>query len=266
MVLERPFVSEPPPAGPDGGMDYQGFVANSADVNVVKTVEGVYRYVSPACCRLFGWDPADLEGRLEDDFIHPDDLASVHAARAALSDAGSATVSYRFLCRDATHRWTETTSRLVKADSSFLVVSTVRDITARQQQDTALQREARTDPLTGLANRTVLMDRLHQALLRMDRSSGVLAVLYVDLDRFKVVNDSLGHRVGDQLLIQMAQRLARHVRPADTLARLGGDEFVIVAEAMASEQAAIELANRIVEAGHDPFRIGDEEFACTLSV
>src|SRR5437764_1159725 len=81
-------------------------------------------------------------------------------------------------------------------------------------------------------------------------ASGVLAVLYLDLDRFKIVNDSLGHRVGDQLLITMAERLARHLRPADTLARLGGDEFVIVAEAMASEGAAIELANRIVEAGH----------------
>src|SRR3954464_10733205 len=217
MVMDRSPESEPPSGGPDGGFDYQGFVAGSADVNIAKTPEGVYRYVSPACCRLFGWDPAELEGRLEDEFIHPDDLASLHAARALVSDVGSATLSYRFLCRDGSHRWTETTSRLVKADSSWLIGSTVRDISARQQQDTALQLEARTDPLTGLANRTVLMDRLHQALLRMDRASGVLAVLYLDLDRFKVVNDSLGHRVGDQLLIQVAQRLARHVRPADTL-------------------------------------------------
>src|SRR5206468_7061398 len=163
-----------PSGGPGGGFDYQGFVAGSADVNIVKTAEGVYRYVSPACRRLFGWDPAELQGRLEDDFIHPDDLASVRAGLAALSDAGSTTVSFRFLCRDGSHRWTETTSRLVKADSSLLVVSTVRDITARQQEETALQLQARTDPLTGLANRTVLMDRLHQALLRMDRASGIL--------------------------------------------------------------------------------------------
>jgi diguanylate cyclase (GGDEF)-like protein len=90
--------------------------------------------------------------------------------------------------------------------------------------------------------------------------------LYVDLDRFKVINDSLGHRTGDAVLMAMAERLTHHVRPADTLARLGGDEFVIVAEDIANEGAAIELANRITEAGHEAFQLGDEEFICTLSV
>ena len=266
MVLEPPEAPAPPSGEPDAGQDYRAFVAGSADMNLVASVEGVYRYVSPACCRLFGWDPAELEGGLEDDFVHRDDIASVHVARAALSDVGAATMTYRFLCKDGSYRWTETTSRLVKADSSWLVVSTVRDITARQEQETVLQVQARTDPLTGLANRTVLMDRLHQGLRRMDRPSGLLAVLYLDLDRFKIINDSLGHRVGDQLLIKLAERLAHHLRPADTLARLGGDEFVIVAEGMADERAAVELANRIIEAGHQPFLLGNEEFECTVSI
>ena len=86
----------------------------------------------------------------------------------------------------------------------------------------ALKHEASTDPLTGVANRTVLMDRLRQGLRRMERGNGVLAVLYVDLDRFKVVNDSLGHRVGDAILLKMAERLTHHIRPADTLGPSGG--------------------------------------------
>ena len=110
------------------------------------------------------------------------------------------------------------------------------------------------------------MDRLRQGLRRMERGNGVLAVLYVDLDRFKVVNDSLGHRMGDAILLKMAERLMHHIRPADTLARLGGDEFVIVAENMVDEHAAKELAKRIIEAGREPFRVGMEEFVCTLSV
>jgi diguanylate cyclase (GGDEF)-like protein len=100
----------------------------------------------------------------------------------------------------------------------------------------------------------------------MERTGGVLTVLYLDLDRFKVINDSFGHRAGDQILMNMAERLAHHMRPADTLARLGGDEFVIVAEAMADEHAAVELANRIIEAGREPFQVGGETFECTLSV
>ncbi len=91
-------------------------------------------------------------------------------------------------------------------------------------------------------------------------------MLYLDLDRFKVINDSLGHRVGDTVLSKMAERLTHHLRPADTLARLGGDEFVILAEGVESEDAAMELGRRVVEAGREPFQFGDEEYVCTLSV
>ena len=147
-----------------------------------------------------------------------------------------------------------------------LIVSTVRDITQRQARVAALERRAASDPLTGVANRTVLIDRLQHALSRLARGDGGLAVLYLDLDRFKVVNDSLGHHVGDGVLLQMAERLTHHLRPSDTLARLGGDEFVIVAEDVADEDKAVEMANRIVNAGHRPFEVGDERFECTVSV
>jgi diguanylate cyclase (GGDEF)-like protein/PAS domain S-box-containing protein len=251
---------------PNSAIDYRSLVADSADVNIVASIDGLYRYVSPSCLRHFGWSPAELEGHFEDEFVHPHDLPAVHAARLALADDEFTSTSYRFLCRDGTHRWTETTSRRVDANGSTLVVSVARDITERQARTMTLEHQALTDPLTGLANRTVLIDRLNQALRRLARGSGVLAVLYLDLDRFKVVNDSLGHHVGDAVLAQMAERLVHHLRPADTLARLGGDEFVIVAEELANEQVAMELGERIIEAGREPFRLGDEDFVCTISV
>ena len=145
-------------------------------------------------------------------------------------------------------------------------MSTVREITERQKAEERVRRLALTDPLTGLANRAVLMDRLREALRRQARGKGILAVMFLDLDRFKVINDSLGHRVGDAVLQAAAGRLTRFVRGTDTLARMGGDEFVIVAEDVADEQAALELGDRISQAGREPFRVNGEEFVCTWSV
>ena len=247
-------------------VDYLSVIAGSADVNTVASPDGIYRYVSAACLRLFGWDPADLEGHDQADFIHPDDIPSWQAGQQQLTAGAVTTNTFRFRRRDGSYLWTEATSRLVKADGHELVVSTLRDIDQRRRSDVTLLRRALTDPLTGVANRTVLMDRLQQALRRLSREDGVLAVFYLDLDRFKVINDSLGHRIGDIVLSKMAQRLKRHLRPADTLARLGGDEFVVLAEGVESEQAVIELGHRLVEAGREPFQFGDEAYVCTLSV
>jgi len=214
----------PPSAGAQVGapIDYLSVVADFADFHTVTGADGVYRYVSPACRRTFGWEQSDLVGTAEEDYVHPDDIPTMRASRASVGGSDHTTATYRFLCRDGSHRWTEATSRRVTAVGSTVVVSTVRDIAERRAHIMDLERQAFTDPLTGVANRTVLMDRLQQALRRLGRGAGpVLAVLYLDLDRFKVVNDSLGHRFGDAVLLQMAERLARHLRAADTLARLG---------------------------------------------
>ena len=248
------------------GVDYRSLTASSADVNTVSTFEGIYRYVSTGSLRLFGWKPSELEGCQQEEFVHPDDLPALHEGREELASGRVSTTTYRFRCGDGTFRWSEATSRRVEADGEQLVVSTVRDIEERRGSDAVLQQRAFTDPLTGVANRTVLLDRLQQGLRRLSRGEGAIAVLYVDLDRFKVINDSLGHRIGDAVLLQMAERLTRHLRPEDTLARLGGDEFVILAEGVEDERTAVEVGNRLVEAGHEPFGVGDEEFSCTLSV
>ncbi len=249
-----------------GPIDYRSVAADPADLVTVAGTDGVYRYVSGASRRLFGWEPADLVGHQEDYFVHPHDLQGFHVARSALTTTDCVTTSYRFLCRNRSTCWTETTSRLVRVNDQDLVVSSVHDTSERHLNTSRLERQAFTDPLTGVANRPVLMDRLQRAILRLDRNDGVLAVLYLDLDRFKVVNDSLGHRVGDAVLLQMAERLLRHLRPTDTLARLGGDEFVIVAEGLPNEFEAVELGRRIIEACREPFQVAEEEFNCTVSV
>ena len=250
----------------DPSTDDGVLVVASGDVATLTGPDGVFLSVSPACRRLFGWEPTQLEGKAEADFVHPDDRSALRVGRSALVDDDAQTTTYRFLCSDGSYRWTETVSRRAGSDGSGLVVSAIRDISRRRAHTADLERLAFTDPLTGVANRPVLMDRLHQGLRRLRRSGGVLAVLYLDMDRFKVVNDSLGHLVGDAVLAQMAERLAHHLRPVDTLARLGGDEFAIVAEGLADEVEAIGLGERIAGAGRQPFRIGAETFECTISV
>jgi diguanylate cyclase (GGDEF)-like protein/PAS domain S-box-containing protein len=247
-------------------IDSGSILVASADLVTVVGNDGTYTYVSPACHRLFGWDPSELKGHAEDHFVHPDDLATLRSSRADHESVEPTIVRYRFLGRDRSYCWVEATSSRIILGESTAVVSTIRNASERGEEARRLEYLAATDPLTGVANRTVLMDRLRQGLLRLDRTAGLLAVLYVDLDRFKIINDSLGHRIGDAVLLNMAERLTHHLRPADTLARLGGDEFVIVAEGMTDEAAVVDLAKRVIEAGREAFQVGEEEFICTLSV
>jgi diguanylate cyclase (GGDEF)-like protein/PAS domain S-box-containing protein len=248
------------------GFDYPDLVATSGDLSTVVDLAGRYLYCSAASEDIFGWRPDELTGMCEDDLVHPDDGTTLRASRSARALVKPVTVSYRFRCKDGSYRWVEATSRRAAIGEAELVVNTVRDISERQKQTAALEQRATTDPLTGVANRTVLMDRLHQGIRRLGRNPGMLAVLYLDLDHFKVINDSLGHRIGDDVLLKIAERLTHHLRPADTLARLGGDEFVLVAEGVTNEAAAITLANRIIEDGRKPFRLDGDEFSCTMSI
>ncbi len=133
-------------------------------------------------------------------------------------------------------------------------VANIRDVTVRAQTEAILAHRASHDPLTGLPNRALLIDRIEQALARRKRSAGPPpVVMLLDLDRFKAVNDSLGHRCGDDVLVELATRLQRALRSGDTVARLGGDEFVVLCEDVRSRPEAVDLAERILEAVDQPF-------------
>ena len=240
----------------------------SPDLHTVTTTDGVYVFASGVGLALFGWGPEDVVGQSQDALVHPDDMALVQAARARAlgSPVGSERFVYRLRCADGAYRWAETISRMVEVGDQRLVVSSVRDIGERQASQLELQRQATTDPLTGLANRTLFMDRFEQALRRLDRAEGVMAVLFLDLDRFKLVNDSFGHHTGDAVLVGVAERLCGLLRPEDTLARVGGDEFVVVAEGLAWPSEATALGRRIIEIGHRPFPVGGMQVVCTTSV
>ncbi len=141
-----------------------------------------------------------------------------------------------------------------------------RDVSERKQLEDQLHHQAFHDPLTGLANKTLFVDRVEHAVARSGRATGRLVLLYMDLDNFKAVNDTLGHAAGDSLLVAVTDRLLECVREADTLARLGGDEFALLIEDAASEGDAIDVANRILNALRAPFSIAQRDLSAGISI
>jgi diguanylate cyclase (GGDEF)-like protein/PAS domain S-box-containing protein len=146
------------------------------------------------------------------------------------------------------------------------VATVARDITERKEFEQRLAHQATHDPLTGLPNRTLLVDRLHMAMARGGRTGRITGVLFLDLDNFKVVNDSLGHSAGDTLLVEVARRVQAAVRPGATVARFGGDEFVVLCEELERAEEALEIARRIEEAIAEPVSIDDTEVTVTASI
>lgn len=146
------------------------------------------------------------------------------------------------------------------------VLLIVRDITERKVLERQLVHQAFHDQLTGLPNRALFLDRLEHALARAARQQRTLAVLFLDIDRFKAVNDSLGHAIGDHVLVAIAERLGRCMRPEDTIARLGGDEFVILVEDLTHASEALGIAERIQVSLHTPFTVAGREVMATTSI
>ncbi len=211
---------------------------------------------SPELYRLLGVSP-ETPVTDEDliDRIHPDDREStVHALRASVTNVAPFVVEHRVIGLDGTVRWLRARGRveLGERGRAERLFGTAQDVTDQHVLADALLHQGLHDPLTGLPNRRLLVDRLDQAIARLAREATSVAVIHLDIDRFKVVNDSLGHSVGDRLLLATATRLRYFVRPADTLARIDSDEFVLLCEGLSDRAEALAIADRICVALAQP--------------
>ncbi|MGO9319313.1 MAG: putative bifunctional diguanylate cyclase/phosphodiesterase [Solirubrobacteraceae bacterium] len=232
----------------------------TSDLLATISLDGRFTLLNPAWEQLLGWTREELRERPVRQFVHPDDVEQ--ALGAMLDRDGVASqlenITTRYQHRDGSWRWLLWSARR-DGDSWY---AAAKDVTDRVW----LERQALHDPLTGLPNRLLLMDRARQALARLHRSDGVVAMLFIDLDRFKAVNDNLGHDVGDRLLRSVSERLAELMRDSDTVARLGGDEFVVLADDIDGDGEALALAERVLDALERPFPLGSAEVAILASV
>jgi diguanylate cyclase (GGDEF)-like protein/PAS domain S-box-containing protein len=249
---------------------FRSLIQNSSDVTMILGELGVFRYVSPAIKDVLQYEPEELVGRLATDFVHPEDLETVLKmlnAEEFQVESGQATLEFRMLRRDGTTRDVEAVvSNQTDRASVAGYVSNIRDVTERKKFEALLAFRALHDPLTGLANRQLILDRAQQMLVRARRSGVPVAALFIDLDNFKDSNDSLGHGAGDKLLQMVAGRLLGILRSGDTVGRLGGDEFVILAEGVSFARGPEMIAERVHEVLKPAFHLpGIDHMSITVS-
>jgi diguanylate cyclase (GGDEF)-like protein/PAS domain S-box-containing protein len=243
---------------------HRAVVENAAEGIFTVGLEGTIGSFNAAAEAMFGWTATEIVGQPITMLIsaeQDDALAEFSAGLGAVGHSGEQRhdVETAGVRRDRTEfPMLVSTSAIAVEGSAPIISAIVRDLSDQKHFEAQLAYQATHDPLTGLPNRVMLTDRLDRALARVRRHDRMCAVLYVDLDRFKAVNDTLGHAVGDQLLAEAAVRIQAGVRETDTVARLGGDEFVVLCEDIEGVHHATDLAQRIIAALQIPFRFGDD--------
>ena len=235
---------------------------------VIADLDGVPIRVNPATCSLLGRPQDELVGHRWTTYTHPDEVPLGQAAMIRIA-AGHDTYEdeRRYLRPDGTVVWASVHVTLVRdvlGEPQYFFTQ-LQDITERKRMEAELAHQALHDSLTGLPNRALLTDRLVHGLAGTRRRGADLGVIFLDIDHFKVVNDSVGHTAGDDLLRQAADRIARAIRPGDTVARFGGDEFVVVCDDVSVLQTE-QIAERVLAALSQPCRIGSQEMSVTASL
>jgi diguanylate cyclase (GGDEF)-like protein/PAS domain S-box-containing protein len=244
-------------------------VRHSSDVVAVVDGTSQVRWVAESVRGALGYDPADVVGARFTDHVHADDAVSAarFLEKSALRLGRAGSLSVRLRCADGDYRAVEVIAHNHIGDPLIDgILLNFRDVSERVALEEQLRHQAFHDDLTGLANRALFEDRLTLALARGRRHDGRLAVIFVDLDDFKTVNDSLGHAVGDELLRTTAQRLAACLRAQDTAARVGGDEFAILLEDLTSADEAWEIAERLRRALEPPVVLDGRRIAASASL
>ena len=239
----------------------QAFQSAPTGMALVRIDDGRIVDANQSLAEMLRREVGDLVGCTLREFTHPDDVraAQPHRARLELGIVDSFRLDQRYRRRDGEFVWARTRVSTTEDDGVMLAITHIEDVTEQRRAAEQLRYAARHDELTGLPNRSYLMHMLHDRLATAELDA--VAVLFVDLDQFKVINDSLGHGVGDQLIQNVSDRLQSALRDDDVLARFGGDEFVVV---LAGDP--LEVAERLCKAIHHPVVIGEHELFVTASI
>ncbi|HEX4858195.1 MAG TPA: PAS domain S-box protein, partial [Usitatibacteraceae bacterium] len=235
---------------------------SAMDIVTVLDEGGFIRYQSPSVEHLLGYKPQDMLGKNQFDLVHRDDAPLLRAEFQRLVDTGKMDLHAEFRVRNAAGEWRVLESIgkncLGIPEVRGIIVNT-RDITDRKAIQERVQHLAYHDALTGLPNRLLMQDRIAQAISRAERGNARCAVMFIDIDNFKNINDTLGHDAGDVLLREVAQRLLQSVRAHDTIARQGGDEFIILLDQLEGHQGATRVAQKVLDALRAAFRVGNSD-------
>lgn len=248
---------------------------HASDVIWTMDLQGRFTYVSPSVEKLRGYTVDEVMRQSLDEALTPESapIAVDGLSRAITAvQAGLPVPDFRAEleqpCKDGSTVWTEVTVTGIRNEAGVFVglLGVTRNVSERKQAEAKMLHMARHDPLTGLPNRALLADRLQQAMAAARRDGQVLALMFIDLDKFKPINDSLGHAVGDVLLVEIARRIRDCVRESDTVARIGGDEFVVLLRTVDGEPGAVAVADKIrVALGH-PVDVGEHRLMVSASI
>jgi diguanylate cyclase (GGDEF)-like protein/PAS domain S-box-containing protein len=250
---------------------YRSIFENATEGIFQSTLAGQFISANPALASIYGYSsPEELKASLTDVatnlYVQPNrhpELLQLLQQQDYVNNFES-----EIYCKNGQIIWISENTRVVKDDAGSVVYfeGTVEDITARKQAETTIRYQAFHDLLTGLPNRVLLNDRLSVALAEAERTKEALAVMFMDLDRFKTINDTLGHAVGDQLLQQVVGRAINALRSVDTIARWGGDEFTLLLPHLSQPADVINVAERILAAFSSTFCLEGQSFRITCSI
>jgi diguanylate cyclase (GGDEF)-like protein/PAS domain S-box-containing protein len=247
---------------------FGSLVRHSSDLVMILGADGRIQYVSPSVQRVLGRSAADVVGSALGELLHPDDVEPAGAIMASLARTRDVPTraEWRLQRADGAWRFFETVcTNLIDEPLIGGIVLNGRDVSERRTLQDQLSHQAFHDPLTDLANRALLEDRVDQALARRHRHGREVAVVLLDLDDFKNVNDSLGHQAGDTLLVSVAERLLSAVRETDTAARLGGDEFVLLLDEVDPTMVGT-LVARLESSLRDDFTVSGQAIHVSASI
>jgi diguanylate cyclase (GGDEF)-like protein/PAS domain S-box-containing protein len=247
---------------------FSALVQHASDLVTIVEADATILFQSPSVTRILGWDEETSLGTNLLDAIHDSDRERWRTIVDLLSeDSGEMVIEWRARHADGSWRNLQTVvTNLIHEPSVGGLVLNSRDITDQKALEEQLRHQAFHDALTGLANRALFSEQLDQAVRRRGRIGGGLALLFIDLDKFKTVNDLHGHALGDELLKQTAERLRATLRDADAIARLGGDEFAVLFEGIALDSYPRSAAERIIESFAQPFCVQSSEVHVTASI